>query len=481
MTRRQPAATSRIVTQRGHTMPGTAATVLLIEDEWVMAKTYMAYMADEAVDVIHAATGKAALAALEAQMPEVILLDVHLPDMNGLDILETLRGREIPADVIVITSEGSMNLAIRAMQLGARDFLVKPFNRERLVTTLRNSLEHQHLAGIVQRYRDEIDRPGYHGFIGASLEMQRVYRIIECAAGSKAAIFITGESGTGKEVCAEAVHAASPRAGAPFVAVNCSAIPRDLMESEIFGHVRGAFTGAARDRDGAATQADGGTLFLDEICEMDLELQPKLLRFLQTGSFRRVGATQDETVDVRIICATNRDPLEEVRAGRFREDLYYRVHVLPIHLPPLRARNGDVIEIAQKFLAAYTREENKPFRSFDADAEDLLRSYSWPGNMRQLQNVIRNVVVLNEAQSVSVDMLLGPLGRASPPPGRPTLPPNQDAIPAPSEIRPLAEIEREAIETAVTQCGGNVPRAAHYLGISPATIYRKRAAWQRDG
>jgi len=312
--------------------------------------------------------------------------------------------------------------------------------------------------------------------------MQTVYRIIDSAAPSTATVFITGESGTGKELCAAAIHRQSPRRDGPFVALNCGAIPRDLMESEIFGHVRGAFTGAAKDRLGAAGQADKGTLFLDEIGEMDLELQTKLLRFVQTGTYQKVGDTRLNAVDVRFVCATNRDPLKEVAEGRFREDLYYRLHVIPIHMPALRERAEDVLPLAHHFLMRLAQEEGKGFRGFAPDVEEILLAYQWPGNVRQLQNVIRNVVVLQKGELVTAGMLPSPLNSGVP--GRPDNVASAraaDVVPpppaTPAQLKPLWLVEREAIERAIAYCGGNIPRAAALLEVSPSTIYRKRQAW----
>jgi two-component system repressor protein LuxO len=297
-----------------------------------------------------------------------------------------------------------------------------------------------------------------------------VYRVLETAAQSKATVFITGESGTGKELAAEAVHRLSPRGAGSFVAINCAAIPRDLIESEIFGHVRGAFTGAVADRIGAAQAADGGTLFLDELCEMDLSLQGKLLRFIQSGTFQPVGSTQVRRTDARFVCATNREPLEEVRAGRFREDLYYRLHVVPVRLPPLRERGDDVIAIGEAMLARSAAEEGKRFRGFSESAKAALLAHRWPGNVRELENAVRTAVVLHDGDWVEAAML--PL-RAGTPAAAPVV-----AADAARSIRPLADIEREAIERAVELCEGNIPKAAAHLGISPSTLYRKRAAWQ---
>jgi DNA-binding NtrC family response regulator len=317
--------------------------------------------------------------------------------------------------------------------------------------------------------------------VGSSPIMQSVYRIIENVASSNAPVFITGESGTGKEVCAEAIHAAGARRNKPFIAMNCAAIPRELMESEIFGHVKGAFTGAIGPREGAAMAADGGTLFMDEICEMELPLQAKLLRFLQTFTITPVGTNRPQRVDVRIIAATNRNPMAEVEAGRFREDLYYRLHVVPLALPTLAERDDDVIEIARSFLIRYAKEEQKPFEAFSEEVEERLRRYSWPGNIRQLQNVVRNIVVLHSASVVTLDMLPPPLdslkeelaviGKIRP---LKLLTRDSETTEA---IKPLWQIERGAIEHAVDLCDGNIPRAAALLEVSPSTIYRKRMVW----
>ena len=471
--------------------------VLLVEDTVPLARTYEAYLEGEAYDIKHVETGKEALAILAESPPDAVLLDLMLPDMDGLQILEHISTKQIPSAVVVITANASLNTAIDAMRLGALDFLVKPFNADRLKVTLNNVLERQHLSQIVETYRKEIDRQEYQGFIGSSLAMQRVYRIIDSAAGSKATVFITGESGTGKEVCAQAIHDQSPRAPKPFIALNCGAIPKDLMESEIFGHTKGSFTGAVADRDGAATRANGGTLFLDEICEMDLNLQTKLLRFIQTGTFQKVGGAQMEDVDIRFVCATNKDPMLEVAEGRFREDLFYRLHVIPIHMPDLKERGEDVLAIAEKLLGDYAREESKPFQGFDDQVRAVFSAYPWPGNVRQLQNVIRNIVVLNDGEKVSSDMLPAPLDRlvdsVEPLPvdtsgsGGPVQMTGAAGVMTavnalkPSnatDLRPLDEMEREIIEHAIGLCDGNVPRAASHLGISASTIYRKRQAWE---
>jgi DNA-binding NtrC family response regulator len=433
--------------------------------------------------VVHVDTGQAALEAIATDIPNAILLDLQLPDMNGKDILDEVNKRALPTAVVVITAHGSVDVAVGVMQAGAFDFIEKPFTADRLLITLENALKRQDLEEVVDLYR----RNHFHGFVGASLAMQSVYQIITSASTSKATVFITGESGTGKEVCAQAIHDESPRSDAPFVALNCAAIPRDLMESEIFGHVKGAFTGAVAAREGAAARADGGTLFLDEICEMDLDLQSKLLRFIQTASFQKVGGSKLQEVDVRFICATNRDPIEEVRAGRFREDLYYRLHVIPINLPPLRKREEDVLLIARSFLGHYSAEETKGFTRFSPETEAILLGYDWPGNVRQLQNVVRNIVVLNDSEVVTPAMLPPPLDELAAG-ANSWLSHTSDMAPASVDvphataeavsIQPLWQTERQAIERAIEQCEGNIPKAAALLDISPSTIYRKRQQWE---
>ncbi len=462
---------------------GRRARILLVEDTPALARTYEGFLRREPYDVQHVATGGAALAALSEAPPDALLLDLRLPDIDGMQVLTEFRARDPATPVIVVTAHGSLEAAVAAMRAGASDFLAKPIAAERLRVTLRTHLDKQALARVVRTYRERIDRDAFQGFIGASLAMQAVYRSLESAAASDATVFLTGESGTGKEVAAQAVHDLSRRRDGPFLPLNCAAIPRDLMESEIFGHVRGAFSGAVADRSGAAHQADGGTLFLDEICEMDLALQAKLLRFVQTGTFTRVGGARPERVDVRFVCATNRDPRQEVTAGRFREDLFYRLHVIPVHLPPLRERDGDVMLIARRLLADYAAEEGKAFDDFGAAAAAVLGSYTWPGNVRELQNVVRNVVVLHDGARVGVAMLpdwlraAPPLAIAPPPPvAEPRA--DRDLATLALSIRPLAEVERAAIETAIMRCGGDVRRAAVLLDIAPATIYRRLRAWR---
>lgn len=321
-----------------------------------------------------------------------------------------------------------------------------------------------------------LSRPEFGGFIGTSSVMQTVYDHIERAARSQAPVFITGESGTGKDICAEAIHKYGPRTGKPFVALNCAAIPKDLIESQLFGHVKGAFTGAIHDHDGAALMANGGTLFLDEIGEMDFNIQSKLLRFLQNFTFMRVGSTRVESTDVRVICATNRNPLVDVQTGRFREDLYYRLHVLPLSMPPLRERGDDIVDLAYTFLKKYSLQENKKFVSFTPEAEMFLKHYPWPGNIRELQNIIRQSVVMNDGRIMTAVMLPDYVRVINQANGVSAL---QQGVQTPDKIRPLWVVERNAIETAIDACHGNIPKAAAMLEISPSTIYRKKLGWDQ--
>lgn len=453
-----------------------AQRVLLIEDDLPIARVYQEYLRKEPYKVTHVDTGKDALDAIDSAVPDAVILDLKLPDMNGIEILKHIQERALSCAVIVVTAHGSINTAIEAMRAGASDFMLKPFNAERLIYTLRHTLERQQLNHIVNTMTDNYDRNEYCGFIGSSPIMQAVYQTIDNAAPSSATVFITGESGTGKELCAEAIHQKSPRNGKPFITLNCGAIPAGLMESEIFGHVKGAFTGAIANREGAARQADGGTLFLDEICEMDPALQVKLLRFIQTGTIQKVGGSEVEKVDVRFVCATNKNPWMEVNANNFREDLYYRLHVIPIHLPPLCERGDDIMEIGNKFLIAYAKQEGKSFKTFDHDAQVAIMMHSWPGNVRQLQNAIHNAVVLQDGDELTADMLPDLVGKPN------TAEPDTSVVPltisaapgtAANSIRPMWQVEREMIEAAMVACQNNVHKAAALLEISPSTIYRR--------
>ncbi|MBX2830060.1 MAG: sigma-54 dependent transcriptional regulator [Rhodospirillales bacterium] len=530
------------------------ARIVIVEDTLSLARVYQDYLRADGHLVDHVVSGADAIDRLRQDPPDVLVLDLILPDMDGSEVLRTA-GKICPeCKIVVITAHGSVNVAVEAMREGAWDFLLKPFTADKLRETVSLALAGAPAVPLGRAINSDLEDADttdemYFDIIGGSENMRDIYRIIENAAPSRATVFITGESGTGKELAAEAIHHRSERAKAPFIPLNCGAIPKDLMESEIFGHVKGAFTGAVSDREGAAHRAEGGTLFLDEVCEMDLDLQTKLLRFIQTGTFQKVGGSSIESVDVRFVCATNRDPLEEVRTGRFREDLYYRLHVIPLHMPPLRDRDNDILQIANFYLRRYTREEGRDFEQFSPEVSALFARYAWPGNIRQLQNIIRNIVVLNNGTEVTLSMVPRPVNSGSDddkfgsatieaPPPHPVISresgsagrlwegdPEALAFLAGarqmrkvvenhhsekhsqlagvgaasgdiaagdtqtltagslgySEIKPLWQVEKKAIEEAIERCGGSIPRAADALGVSPSTIYRKKQSWEDSG
>lgn len=462
--------------------------VLMVEDSPSLTEVYKAYLAGTDYSVVTVDTLGQAHATLGAYQPDIVLLDIELPDGSGMDFLAEAQAQERPPKVVIMTAHGTSDMAVEAIRLGAFDFLTKPFDSARLRVTLDNAASQLRLGQKVHELAS-LERDHYENFIGKSLAMQSVYKTIDSIAVSDATGFIVGESGTGKELAAEAIHRKSPRKDKEFVAINCGAIPAELMESELFGHVKGAFTGASHNREGAASVANEGTLFLDEICEMSLELQKKLLRFIQTGTFRKVGGNTLEQVDVRFVCATNRDPLAEVREGRFREDLFYRLHVVPVRMPPLREREGDVMMIASHFLQTFARKEGKRFESFSPAAEESLQRYPWPGNVRQLQNAMQQLVVLNDGEVVEKSILPEPITSGH----------LETAVVTSSGVmedvgnvatvshlerrqlvEPLWLTEKRVIEQAIEICDDNVNQAAGLLEVAPSTLYRKLQSWKQQ-
>ncbi len=471
-------------------MPGFNA--LLVEDTPSMAMLYRKLLERDGFSVVAAGTAEAGRAAIESGEYDVLLLDLTLPDGSGLDLLE-LSGRVAPdTPAVVITADGSINSAVEAMRLGAFDFMVKPFSETAFVSAARNAAQTRKKKEPSKEQAKPETVTGFQGFVGTGAEMNTVYERIRRLGSSTATVFITGESGTGKEVCAQAIHSVSNRANKPFIALNCGAIPSELMESEVFGHLKGSFTGAIADKSGAARAANGGTLFLDEICEMDLNLQTKLLRFLQTSSVTPVGATRPVPVDVRIVCATNRDPVAEVRAGRFREDLFFRLHVVPVHLPPLRERGADIMLLARHFLKTFAKNEGKALRDFDTVATARLLEMRWPGNVRQLENLIRMIAAVYDGDLVTHHMFppeieTGPAATAFAVPAETASQEGNTVAASTLEGRvsmligeELAIVERILIEATIESCGGSIPKAARILNVSPSTIYRKKDNWTRN-
>jgi two-component system repressor protein LuxO len=459
-----------------------SARILVIDHDPATRRTLMAALASVSplpleIEEVERAEDGIAAARKNSFSSAVVSFDRRALSAN-MEMVAHLREAGIHGPIIATSSTGSVTAAVEAIRSGVNDFIVKPFQPKEFARRMLARMREYDSARVALADMPAHEtEDSFEGFIGASVAMKEVYAQIERVASSKAPVFVTGESGTGKEVCAEALHIRSRCHSGPFIALNCGAIPKELMESEIFGHVKGAFTSAHEDRAGAAELANGGTLFLDEICEMDFALQAKLLRFIQTGTFRRVGDAKEMKVNVRFVCATNRDPKEEVATGRFREDLYYRLHVLPMHLPNLRERGDDILLLARTFLARFAEEEGRHFNGFDTEAESALVSYRWPGNVRQLQNVIRRVVVLHDGELVTGAMLDLPSG-ASHEAARDTGPlPRLDS----PSIDPYWMQEQRIIEEALAAFDGNAQKAAAALEIAPSTIYRKMQSWSQEG
>ena len=472
--------------------PNSKPLVYIVEDSVSSGALYSSQLESVGYETKHFVDGYSALVAIKEKMPSVIIQDVCLPDISGLDVLQFVNKQEAPARVIIITSNSSIEIAVDAMRLGGFDFIEKPFTRQRLLTSVNDAVKQLKLESNPLKIEEAHEPEDKIEFIGESLVMQTVFRLLDSASRSKASVFVTGESGTGKEVCAQKLHQSSGRRVGPLIAINCAAIPKDLFESEFFGHVKGSFSGAFVDRKGAVEVANGGTLFLDELCEMDLNLQSKLLRFLQTGTFNRVGSSEILQSDVRIVCATNRNPAEEVGEGRFREDLYYRLNVIPVQLPALRERGNDILLLADAILADKNRINNKDFKAFSTEVKSLFLQYNWPGNIRELQNVIENMVVIHTGETITTDMLPATFGRSvvdTPKFTTPSKKPTQHIMAAEqiepiqgshAGILPMWLVEKNTIEHAIDACSGNIPLAAAHLGVSASTIYRKMKGWDAN-
>lgn len=398
---------------------------------------------------------------------EAVLTDLQLRGGNGLDLCRKLAGDRPDLPVVIVTAFGSLDAAVGAIRAGAYDFITKPVELDALEIALRRAVDRRRLEHEVRRLRRIVADAGrFHEMLGQSPPMQELFHLVGRVAGSDASILVSGESGTGKERVARSLHQASRRAEGPFVAVNCAAIPESLLESELFGHVRGAFTDARQDRPGLFQQANGGTLFLDEIGELPLSIQPKLLRALQERRVRPLGGSEESPFDARLIAATNRDLEDDVRHGRFREDLFFRVHVVHVEVPPLRMRGNDILLLAQHFLESFAAAADKEVRGLGPSAAARLRDYPWPGNVRELQNCMERAVALAEGPEIDAADLPARVRAYQAP---------ISAIAAASGIplRPLSQVEQDHILHVLEATGGNKAQAARILGLDRKTLYRK--------
>jgi two-component system response regulator AtoC len=442
--------------------------VLVADDEENLRLVLRTLLRRHGYEVETAATGEEALSLVDSFGPDVVLTDVRMPKMGGLDLLQTLRAKGNEATVIVMSAYGNMDLAIEAMKAGAYDYVQKPFKPDEVVLTLRKAEERESLRRENRALRDEIRKEHrFEDILAKSPRMQEIFRTITKIADYKTTILVTGESGVGKELVARAVHHRSSRRGGPFVAVNCGAIPENLLESELFGHRKGAFTDAVQDRRGLFEEATNGTLFLDEIGELPLALQVKLLRVLEDEKIRRVGDTKDLQVDVRIVAATHRDLTAETKAGRFREDLFYRLNVLHIHCPPLRERREDIPLLIDHFLARNNARLGTRIRGLDTEARRLLYEYSWPGNVRELENTIERAMVLAESDQLVATDLSERIREARDPVQL------QLASGELSVKKTMRIIEEILIRRALQKTKGNRTRAAEVLEISHRALLYK--------
>ena len=397
MSSARPAAGSEEETR---TAPPTAR-ILVVDDEPSICKILEQLFEYEGHEVEMAGSGPEALERFDAFSPEVVFLDVKMEGMDGLEVLDEIRNRDPRAQVVMISGHGTIDTAVEATRKGAYDFLEKPLDTDRLLVTLRNVLRVRGLSDSVEALRSQVE--SRHEIVGGSFAVRRVVDRIEKVAPTDARVLITGENGTGKELVARAVHQLSPRSDRPFVEVNCAAIPSELIESELFGHVKGAFTGATENREGKFEQADGGTLFLDEVGDMSAAAQSKVLRALEEGVVTRVGGSRPRSVDVRVLSATNKDLEAEIEEGRFREDLYYRLNVVPVHVPSLRERREDIPMLVQHFTDQAQASDGLGARRFTPEAMERLKSLDWPGNVRELRNTVERLLILSAGEEIGVE------------------------------------------------------------------------------
>ncbi len=434
---------------------------LLVVDDEVNARTALAeLLREEGFEVETAADAFKALGKYAAFAPHVVVTDLKMPGMDGIELVRKLRAEAEPAAVVVMTAFGEVATAVDAMRAGAADYLTKPLDFQELLVVLHRVLETEALRREARQLRAQVRaRVAPDHMVGDGPAMQRVFEVVEQVAPSKASVLITGESGTGKELIANAIHQRSPRAGGPFIKLHCAALAESLLESELFGHERGSFTGAHARKDGRFALADGGTLFLDEIGELSPAVQAKLLRFLQEHELERVGGTETIRIDARVIAATNRNLTEEVARGLFREDLYYRLNVVAIEMPALRDRRSDIPALARFFATRYARENSKQITELPVETLEALVAYDWPGNVRELENAIERAVVLSSSGALEARYLPASVKPATP---------GAAGLKIPGST--MAELERYAILETLKAVGGSTSKAAEMLGISARTI-----------
>ena len=445
---------------------------LIVEDSATLCAVYSHYLDGSGLDITSVESLSAARQVLTEQRPQLILLDIELPDGSGLDLIDDLQRVSPRPAVVVITGHGDHH-AEQAIDRGADDFLSKPFDAARLRVTLLNAADKLKLSPQVADLSASRDRLG--SLWGSSPAMQSVYQTLESLAGTLATAFVMGESGTGKELAARAIHEFSARAPGPFVVVDCSALLSEQLEQALFG-TEGGF--------GLVAQAASGTLFLDEVCSLSFSAQSTLLRLIQHGTYRPVDGTKELAADVRVIASTNRDPLFEMREGRLREDLYYRLHVVPLRMPPLRERSEDVLLLANNFLAHFAEQEGRPVLELNAAAVEALTHYSWPGNVRQLENAMRQLSLLETGADIDAEAVYRTIsGTEMAVDNVRSVVSQAESAEAPSHggIEPLWITEKKAIEAAIETCDGSINRAAKHLEVAPSTIYRKIQSWKSQG
>jgi DNA-binding NtrC family response regulator len=439
---------------------------LIVDDERAECEMFADALRDAGFDPSWETNPRSALTRLETEPYDVVVTDLNMPGLSGSELCLRIKERKPHLPVIVVTAFGSIDSAVVAMRAGAYDFVTKPFDVDTIGLVLKRAVENHELRAEVDALRRVVDTSQRYGLlIGSSEPMRRLYATIDHLRDGDSTVLLTGESGTGKELVAREIHAHGSRKGRPFVAISCAAMPETLLESELFGHERGAFTDARSRRDGLLVSAEGGTLLLDEIGDMPLALQAKLLRAIEERTVRTLGSNHEVPFDVRIIAATNRDLEAAVEQGRFREDLFYRVNVIHLELPPLRSRSGDVLLLAQAFLGELAVRSGRPIAKFSAAAAEKLSAYDWPGNVRELRNCVERAVTLSHSPLVDVQDL--PRKVRDFQPGH-VLVAGDD----PSELLPLEEVERRYIARVIAACGGNKSKAARILGIGRKTLYR---------